>query len=42
VDAATAASADRYALQESLMPYEQLLPERYRARNERLEEPDHE
>jgi fumarate reductase flavoprotein subunit len=42
VDAAKAASADRYAVQESLMPYEELLPERYRARNERLEEPDHE
>ncbi len=27
---------NRYAVQASLMPYEQLLPERYRARNERL------
>ncbi|MBS3743817.1 MAG: fumarate reductase flavoprotein subunit [Wenzhouxiangellaceae bacterium] len=32
--------ADRFTLQETLMPFEQLLPERYRGRNERLEEPD--
>ncbi|MFO7764642.1 MAG: fumarate reductase flavoprotein subunit, partial [Wenzhouxiangellaceae bacterium] len=31
--------ADRFTLQETLMPFEQLLPERYRGRNERLEEP---
>ncbi|MGM0659429.1 MAG: fumarate reductase flavoprotein subunit [Pseudomonadota bacterium] len=32
--------ADRFTLQETLMPFEQLLPERYRGRNERLEEPN--
>ncbi len=30
------AGADRHALQESLMPFTDLLPERYRGRNERL------
>ncbi|MEJ2534431.1 MAG: fumarate reductase flavoprotein subunit [Gammaproteobacteria bacterium] len=29
---------DRFALQQALMPYEHLLPERYRGRNERLDE----
>jgi fumarate reductase flavoprotein subunit len=29
---------DRFARQRALMPYEHLLPERYRARNERLDE----
>jgi fumarate reductase flavoprotein subunit len=33
------AGADRYALQKALMPYEHLLPERYRGRNERVDEP---
>jgi fumarate reductase flavoprotein subunit len=28
---------DRFALQDTLMPYEDLLPERYRGRNERLD-----
>lgn len=31
--------ADRFAVQQALMPYLHLLPERYRGRNERLEEP---
>lgn len=31
--------ADRFELQQRLMPFEHLLPERYRGRNERLEEP---
>lgn len=30
---------DRFRLQELLMPYQHLLPERYRGRNERLDEP---
>jgi fumarate reductase flavoprotein subunit len=34
-----APSADRFQLQEKLMPYEHLLPERYRGRNERVDEP---
>ncbi len=42
VEAAVAAlreaGADRHALQEALMPYRDLLPERYRGRNERLGE----
>jgi hypothetical protein len=29
--------ADRFALQEKLMPYEHLLPERFRGRNERVD-----
>jgi fumarate reductase flavoprotein subunit len=29
----------RFAVQESLMPYDALLPERYRGRNERIDEP---
>jgi fumarate reductase flavoprotein subunit len=33
------AGAPRFAVQESLMPYEALLPERYRGRNERIDEP---
>jgi fumarate reductase flavoprotein subunit len=33
------APAGRFALQEALMPYEPLLPPRYRARNERIDEP---
>jgi fumarate reductase flavoprotein subunit len=32
------ASGDRIALQAKLMPYEHLLPERYRGRNERIDE----
>ena len=31
--------ADRFTLQNNLMPFDHLLPERYRGRNERLEEP---
>jgi len=31
--------ADRFAAQERLMPYRQLLPQRFRGRNERLDEP---
>ncbi|HEY2816213.1 MAG TPA: fumarate reductase flavoprotein subunit [Casimicrobiaceae bacterium] len=31
--------ASRYAIQEALMPYERLLPERLRGRNERIDEP---
>jgi fumarate reductase flavoprotein subunit len=30
---------DRFALQEALMPFKQLLPEQYRGRNERVDEP---
>jgi fumarate reductase flavoprotein subunit len=30
--------ADRHAVQAALMPYEQLLPERFRGRNERIDE----
>jgi hypothetical protein len=30
--------ADRFALQQALMPYEQLLPPRLRGRNERIDE----
>src|SRR5262249_11406047 len=30
---------DRFALQQKLMPYEHLLPERFRGRNERIDEP---
>jgi len=33
------AAAGRHAIQEALMPYEQLLPEPLRGRNERLDEP---
>jgi fumarate reductase flavoprotein subunit len=33
------AGADRYAVQEALLPYEHLLPERLRGRNERVDEP---
>ena len=33
------AGADRYALQEALLPYEHQLPERLRGRNERVDEP---
>jgi fumarate reductase flavoprotein subunit len=33
------ASAGREAVQEALMPYKRLLPERYRGRNERIDEP---
>ncbi|HRH81472.1 MAG TPA: fumarate reductase flavoprotein subunit [Thiobacillaceae bacterium] len=39
VDEARAAIADRHKLQAALMPFRQLLPERYRGRNERLDEP---
>jgi len=30
---------DRFAMQEALMPYRHLLPERYRTRNERIDDP---
>jgi fumarate reductase flavoprotein subunit len=33
-----ARGADRFAIQKALMPYEHLLPEKYRGRNERLYE----
>jgi fumarate reductase flavoprotein subunit len=41
VDACKAAlkSAGRHAIQQALMPYEHLLPERFRGRNERIDEP---
>ncbi|HEY1459309.1 MAG TPA: fumarate reductase flavoprotein subunit [Casimicrobiaceae bacterium] len=32
-------AADRFAVQEALMPYDTLLPLRYRSRNERIDEP---
>ena len=32
------ASAGRFAVQEALMPYEQLLPPQFRGRNERIDE----
>jgi len=35
---ATLASSGRFAIQEALMPYEQLLPPRFRGRNERIDE----
>jgi fumarate reductase flavoprotein subunit len=31
-------SADRFTVQQSLMPYEDLLPGRFRGRNERIDE----
>ena len=33
------AGAPRFAVQEALMPYDALLPERLRGRNERIDEP---
>jgi fumarate reductase flavoprotein subunit len=33
------AGQDRFAVQEALMPFRHLLPERYRGRNERIDEP---
>jgi fumarate reductase flavoprotein subunit len=33
------ANAPRFAVQQALMPYESLLPERLRGRNERIDEP---
>ena len=39
VDAVQAEGADRFAIQEKLMPFKELLPERYRNNNERLDEP---
>jgi len=38
---ATLTEPDRFAVQEAVMPYKQLLPERYRGRNARLGETDH-
>ena len=34
----TMAGASRFAVQEALMPYDALLPERLRGRNERIDE----
>jgi fumarate reductase flavoprotein subunit len=34
----TGQGGDRFAVQDALMPYEHLLPERYRSRNERIDE----
>ena len=42
VESAQRQSEDRFAVQAALMPYEHLLPERYRGRNERLETSDDE
>ncbi len=39
VEAAAAGHADRFERQRALLPFESLLPERYRGRNERLDEP---
>jgi fumarate reductase flavoprotein subunit len=39
VEEARDAHADRHKLQAALMPFLQLLPQRYRGRNERLDEP---
>jgi fumarate reductase flavoprotein subunit len=39
VEAAKQKLTDRFALQEALMPYQHLLPERLRGRNERIDEP---
>ncbi|MBK6981077.1 MAG: fumarate reductase flavoprotein subunit [Betaproteobacteria bacterium] len=39
VEGAKATAADRFALQQSLMPYEHLLPPVLRGRNERIDEP---
>jgi fumarate reductase flavoprotein subunit len=33
------AGVDRFAVQAALMPYQHLLPEKYRGRNERIDEP---
>ena len=38
---ATLEPGDRHAVQNALMPYETLLPERFRGRNERVDEPLH-
>jgi fumarate reductase flavoprotein subunit len=38
VEAAKQASRDRFALQQALMPYEHLLPQRLRGKNERIDE----
>jgi fumarate reductase flavoprotein subunit len=39
VEAAKQSGADRFALQQALMPFEHLLPEPLRGRNERIDEP---
>jgi fumarate reductase flavoprotein subunit len=39
VDALAGEGADRFAIQDRLMPFRHLLPERYRNNNERLSEP---
>jgi len=39
VDATKQRITDRFERQHALMPYEQLLPQRFRARNERIDEP---
>jgi fumarate reductase flavoprotein subunit len=38
VEAAKQSSSDRFALQQALMPYEHLLPQRLRGKNERIDE----
>jgi fumarate reductase flavoprotein subunit len=38
VEAAKQASSDRFTLQQALMPYEHLLPQRLRGKNERIDE----
>ena len=38
VEAAKKKISDRYELQRTLMPYEQILPERFRGRNERIDD----
>ena len=39
VEAAKQKIGDRFELQQALMPYEHLLPEKFRGRNERIDEP---
>jgi fumarate reductase flavoprotein subunit len=39
VEAVKEKISDRFARQQALMPYEQLLPPRLRGRNERIDEP---
>ena len=34
-----AAGADRFAIQDALMPYQDLLPKRLKGKNERVDEP---
>ena len=39
IEKVKAGAADRFALQQALMPYEHLLPPTLRGRNERIDEP---